>query len=193
MNPGRFARVFFLSSLCLSITAAAQQFDLFEIRDNDLYWHNTYKYGGNADSLRREVVTMLKSKYYTFNVIRNEAGYNGELHHYKVDCRKYGRRFFSTPRMYWDGEWSGKFVVEVFDNYYRVTVYALYAEKVEKTGYYKTERRTQGRYVEVIAKKDFSDFKSSELDNMALMSRSLKDQFDIRNTVSPVENSQVRY
>src|SRR5438046_3051281 len=83
------------SAIICPSPAAAQQYDLFEIRDNDLYWHNTYKYSGNADSLRREVVQMLKSKFFTFNVIRNEAGYNGELRHYKVECRKYGRRFFS--------------------------------------------------------------------------------------------------
>ena len=76
-----------------------QQFDLFEIRDSELYWHNTYKYRGNADSLRREVVQMLKSKHFTFNVVRTEAGYNGELRHYKVEARKYGRKYFSTPRI----------------------------------------------------------------------------------------------
>lgn len=183
--------VFLASSL--TISAAAQQYDLFEIRDSELYWHNTYKYTGSADSLRREVVQMLKSKFFTFNVIRNEAGYNGELRHYKVDCRKYGRHFFTTPRMYWEGEWTGKFVVEIFDDHYRVTVYALYAEKVEKTGYYKTERVTQGRYLDVVSRKDKSDFKRSEHHNLALMSLSLKDNFDIKNTVSPLGNSQVRY
>jgi hypothetical protein len=179
--------------LTAATTAHPQQFDLFEIRNDELYWHNTYKYSGNADSLRREVVQMLKSKHFTFNVIRNEAGYNGELRHYKVEARKYGRKFFTTPRMYWEGEWTGKFIVEVFDHHYRVTVFGLYAEKVEKTGYYKTERTTQGRYLDVVAKKDHSDFKPSEHHNMALMSLSLKDNFDIRNAVSPIDNSQVRY
>jgi hypothetical protein len=193
LTSGRLRLLFFTVVLLIVQAVNAQQYDLFEIRDSDLYWHNTYQYNGNADSLRREVVQMLKSKFYTFNVIRNEAGYNGELRHYKVDCKKYGRKFFSTPHMYWDGEWTGKFVVEVFDHHYRVTIYALYAEKVEKTGYYKTERITQGRYVEAVMRKDGSNFKSSEHHNLALMSVSLKDQFDIRYTVSPIDNSQVRY
>jgi hypothetical protein len=176
-----------------SAPAFSQQFDLFEIRDGELYWHNTYKYTGSADSLRREVVQMLKSKHFTFNVIRNEAGYNGELRHYKVDARKYGRKFFSTPRMYWEGEWTGKFVVEIFDHHYRVTVYGLYAEKFERSDNRRTERVTQGRYLDIVAKKDQSDFRRSEHHNLALMSLSLKDNFDIRNTVSPIDNSQVRY
>jgi hypothetical protein len=183
----------FALALVLSTAASAQQFDLFEIRTNELYWHNTYKYSGSADSLRREVVQMLKSKHFTFNVIRNEAGYNGEIRHYKVDCKRYGRRYFSTPRMYWHGEWTGKFVVEVFDHHYRVTVYGLYAEKFERADNHRSERITQGRYLDVVAKKDYSDFKTSEHHNMALMSLGLKDEFDIKNTVSPIDNSQVRH
>jgi hypothetical protein len=190
---GFFSKILLLLGFFAPSVAFPQQFDLFEIRNDELYWHNTYKYSGSSDSLRREVVTMLKSKHFTFNVIRNETGYNGELRHYQVEARKYGRRYFSTPRMYWNGEWTGKFIVEVFDQYYRVTVYALYAEKVEKTGYYRTERTMQGRYLDVVAKKDHGDFKPSERHNLVLMSLSLKDNFDIRNAVSPIENSQVRY
>src|SRR5205085_10923017 len=99
LTSGRLRLLSFIVVLLIVQAVNAQQYDLFEIRDNDLYWHNTYQYSGNADSLRREVVQMLKSKFYTFNVIRNEAGYNGELRHYKIDCRKYGRKFFSTPHM----------------------------------------------------------------------------------------------
>src|SRR5690349_1583436 len=103
MNIGSHRTFALVFALCISSVSYAQQFDLLEIRDNDHYWHNKYKYRDDADSVRREVVQMLKSKFFTFNVIRNEAGYNGELRHYKVDCRKYGRKFFSTPKMYWDG------------------------------------------------------------------------------------------
>src|SRR6186713_3007633 len=127
MISGRFRLLVIVALLCASWPCYAQQNGLFQIRDNELYWQNIYQYSGNADSLRREVVQMLKSKFYTFNIVRNEAGYNGELRHYKIDCRKYGRKFFSTPHMYWNGEWTGKFVVEVFDHHYRVTIYALYA------------------------------------------------------------------
>jgi hypothetical protein len=170
---------------CLSTKVQSQQYDLFEITDGDVYWRNTYEYAGNQDSLRREVVQMLKSKFYTFNVIRNQTGYNGEINHYVVDCRRYGRRYGNTPRIYWDGEWTGKFIVDVYDGSYRVTVYALYAEKVERTGYYKTETTKRGRYIDIVTRKDKSGFIKGELHNMALLSMSLKDQFDIKKTVIP--------
>jgi len=177
--------VLLLVMLCASINAQSQQYDLFEITGGDVYWRNNYEYSGNVDSLRREVVQMLKSKFYTFNVIRNQTGYNGEINHYVVDCRRYGRRYGNTPRIYWDGEWTGKFIVDVYDNSYRVTVYALYAEKVERTGYYKNESVKRGRYIDIVTKKDKSGFLKGELHNMKLLSMSLKDQFDIRKTVIP--------
>lgn len=164
------------------------RYELFRIDQGDLYWSNTYNFHGSADSLRREVVQMLKSKFFTFNVIRNEAGYNGELKHYKVDCKRFGRNYYNTPRMYWYGEWTGKFVVEVLDNYYRVTVYALYAEKFQPAGANnRGQRITTGRYIESVTKKDRMTFKKSEKSNLDLMSLSLKDAFDIRNTVAPTE------
>jgi len=164
------------------------KFELFRVEGDDLYWTQTFSFNGDADSLRREVVQMLKSKFFTFNVIRNETGYNGELKHYKVDCRRFGRNYYNTPRMYWYGEWTGKFVVEVLDNYYRVTVYALYAEKFQSAA---NNNRgtgvTTGRYLESVTKKDRLTFKKSEYANMHLMSISLTDAFDIRKTVVPNE------
>lgn len=175
-------------SLVVSLTteSRAQQYDLFEVNDEEVFWRNTYKYHGSADSIRREVVQMLKSKFFTFNVIRNETGYNGEIRHYHVDCRRYGRIYFNTPRIYWEGEWTGKFIVDVNDHQYRVTVYALYVETPKRPGRYeRTDLVTRGRYYNLVLRKHKHTFKKSELANMALMSLSLKDNFDISNTTLP--------
>src|SRR5438128_5590090 len=109
----RFVTALMVVGLCAGLETRAQQYELFELTGGDIYWRNTYEYTGTQDSLRREVVQMLKSKFYTFNVIRNQTGYNGEISHYVVDCRRYGRRYGNTPRIYWDGEWTGKFIVDV--------------------------------------------------------------------------------
>lgn len=183
---------FLIAALCLtSIVSAAQEvtrFDSFHIESDDLYWRYKYVFPGPADSLRREVVQMLKSKFFTFNVIRNEAGYNGEIKHYTVNCRRYGRKFATTPGIYWEGEWTGKFVVEVTDDAYQVTVYALYSEKMEKSqSYYRLDRITRGRFIDKVTKNERTSFRRSELSNVALMSSSLKDEFDIRRTVVPQE------
>jgi hypothetical protein len=170
------------------IKEASSRYELFRIEQNDLYWSSTFSFEGSADSLRREVVQMLKSKFFTFNVIRNENGYNGEIKHYKVDCKRFGRTYYNTPRMYWYGEWTGKFIVEVLDNYYRVTVYALYAEKFLPTSTsHRGQQVTTGRYIEAVTKKDRLTFRKHEYANLDLMSLSLKDAFDIRNTVVPTE------
>lgn len=175
-----------LLMLFLATNAFGQEYELFRVEQNDVYWSYTYDSQGSADSLRREVVQMLKSKFYTFNVIRNEEGYNGELKHYRVDCKRYGRKYTNTPRMYWYGEWTGKFIVEVMDNHYRVTVYALYAEKYQSgANNNRGQRITTGRYIEAVTKKDRTTFKKSEYANLDLMSLSLKDAFDIKNTVVP--------
>lgn len=169
-----------------ALEGMSQKYELFRVEQNDVYWTYTYSFPGNADSLRREVVQMLKSKFYTFNVIRNETGYNGELKHYKVDCKRFGRSYYNTPRMYWYGEWTGKFIVEVLDNYYKVTVYALYAEKFQPAGNNnRGQRVSTGRYIEAVTKKDRKTFKKSEYANLDLMSLSLRDEFDIKNTVVP--------
>jgi hypothetical protein len=183
----RMRRNFILFLLVfVTYEASAQKYELFRVEQNDVYWSYTYNFAGNADSLRREVVQMLKSKFYTFNVIRNETGYNGELKHYKVDCKRFRRSYYNTPRMYWYGEWTGKFIVEVLDNHYRVTVYALYAEKFQPAGNNnRGQRISTGRYIEAVTKKDRMTFKKSHYANLDLMSLSLKDEFDIRNTVVP--------
>jgi len=162
---------------------AQQQYKLFELKQEDVIWQNVYSYSGKSDSLRPAVVTMLKSKFFTFNVIRNEKGYNGEIKHYRISAKRYNRTYMNTPRMYWDGDWTGKFIVEVVDNSYRVTVYALYYESVERsTGYYKTEKPVKGRLLDAVTNKHKDRFRKSELANLDLLSISLKDQFDIAQT-----------
>jgi hypothetical protein len=169
-------------SAILSFSAVAQDINshgLFQLEDGDIVWRNTYSFVGPTEDLRPLVVQMLKSKFFTFNVVRNEAGYIGEIQHYKVDCKRYGRSYVNTPRMYWDGEWTGKFKVEITGERYRVTVYALYAEKIEQNvGYYKSEKIVAGRYVDIVTKKG-KGFRKNELSNLDLMSLSLKDSFDI--------------
>lgn len=166
----------------ISFAAEAQtlkKYDLFQIEDNDIVWRNTYAFEGPAEDLRPLVVQMLKSKFFTFNVVRNEAGYIGEIQHYKVDCKRYGRSYINTPRMYWDGEWTGKFVVKILPDRYEVMIYALYAEKIEQNvGYYKGEKSVSGRYIDIVTKKG-KGFRKSEFGNMDLLSLSLKDSFDI--------------
>lgn len=91
--------------------------------------------------------------------------------------------------MYWYGEWTGKFVVEVFDDHYKVTVYALYAEKFQTAANNnRGQRVTTGRYIEAVTRKDRLTFKKAEYANLHLMSLSLIDAFDIRRTVVPTEN-----
>lgn len=169
---------------CLVSPAAghAQQYDSFEIENGELYWRQTYDYEGSQDSLRRLVVSMLKAKVFTQNVVRNEIGYNGELRHYHINCKKYGRTYLNTPRIYWDGEWSGKFVIEVRDNRYRVSIYGLYFENKDRvSSHYQTQPPRKGFYVKEVLRKNKTAFKKTELANMALLSLDLKDQFDIKN------------
>ena len=161
------------------------RYDKFEIKDGELVWQNIYNCHGNVDSIRGVVVQMLKSKFYTFNVIRNELGYNGELRHYHVDCKKYGRSYFNTPRIYCDGEWTGKFILEIKDHAYRVTVYALYYESVKPNAdYLRTERVIKGRYLDAVTKMKGTAFRKKELDNISLMSFSLKEEFGLGSTVN---------
>ena len=181
----------FLLGLFLHFQALGQDitvYDLFQLKEGDVYWQESYKYSGPPEDLRPRLVQMLKSKFFTFNVIRNESGYNGEIRHYQVDCKRYGRTYLNTPRMYWDGEWTGKFMVDVMENQYKVTIYALYYEKTEQStgGYYRNEKIVKGRYVDAVTKKKRS-FRKNEFSNLTLMSQSLKDNFDYRNTVAPEE------
>lgn len=164
------------------------QFDQFEIKNNDVVWQATYSAPGAHDSVRQAIVRMLKSKFYTFNVVRTSSGYNGELRHLKVDCKKYGRTYSNTPRLYWDGEWTGKFALELAGSAYQVTIYGLYFEKTQvASGYYKTEKQVKGRYIDVITVKNKSSFQKNELSNLSLMSKYLRDEFDLVHAKNPTD------
>ncbi len=170
------------------LSASAQKFDLFEIENGNLIWRYTYSYKGTQDSLKREVVSMLKSKIFTQHVVRNELGYNGEIHHYLVDCKRYGREYHNTPLIYWSAEWSGKFVLEVARDGYRVTIYGLYFEnKPQQVSRHQTNIPRKGFYINEIWKKGEPHFRKNKLDDMVLMSRSLRDDFDITRYVSPIK------
>ena len=178
-----------LITILLSTLARGQKYDQFEVSNNELIWEYTYEYPGAQDSLRREVVSMLKSKIFTQNVVRNELGYNGEIRHYQVDCQRYGRSYQNTPLIYWSGEWSGKFVIEVRNNKYRVTIYGLYFEnKKQPSARYPNNNVRKGYYINEIWKKGRSEFKKNTLADISLMSLSLRDAFDIRQYVSPVKD-----
>ncbi len=169
------------------VFAVAQKYERFEIKNDELIWQHTYNYNGLQDSLRREVVSMLKSKIFTQHVIRNELGYNGELRHYHVDCKRYGRKYNNTPLIYWSGEWSGKFVIEVADDGYRVTIYGLYFEnKPQQISRHQTNNPRKGYFINEIWKKGEPKFKKSKLEDIKLMSIGLRDDFDITNYVSPL-------
>jgi len=65
-------------------------------------------------------------------------------------------------------------------------VYALYAEKFQPAGNNnRGQRISTGRYIEAVTRKDRMTFRKSEYANLDLMSLSLKDEFDIKNTVIP--------
>lgn len=180
-------RCWFLFCAFCAVEAKGQeltQFDKFELKGGELVWQHIYRCAGAQDSIRGAAVQMLKSKFYTFNVIRNEAGYNGELKHYKVDCKKYGRSYFNTPRIYCDGEWTGKFILEIKDHAYRVTVYALYYESTRMNAdYLRTEKVVKGRYIDAVTKRNGTVFQKKELRHMSLMSFSLTEEFGLGSTV----------
>jgi hypothetical protein len=174
--------MFFIASVSVDAQSDLTSFDHFEIKNDDVLWQYLYKYPGSIDSLRPVIVHMLRSKYFTSNVIRNEIGYTGEIHHYEVDCKKYERSFSNTPLMYWSGEWSGKFILRIAPGGYQVTVYALYYEKpVKERGYFQTEKLIRGRYLNAVTDRKRKAFRQGELKNLELMSISLFDSFDIRN------------
>lgn len=186
----KYPRFTLLSCLVLlfSIQGRAQeisQFDRFQLQEGELYWQHNYEYTGNADSVRQAVEKMLKSRDFTFSVIRGQEGYSGKINHYKVNPKKYGRTYSNTPKMYWDGEWSGKFVVEVGKDHYLVTVYDLqFKTETQPVGHYKPEKVRAGLYIDAVATNKQS-FMKSEFTNLSLMSLSLKDNFDLKNTVIP--------
>jgi len=182
-----------ICTLLITPYAQAQKYDLFEIENDELIWRNTYEYAGPRDSLRSEVVSMLKSKVFTRNVTRNEIGnggigYTGEIQHYRVDCKSYGRKYNNTPLIYWSGEWKGKFVIEVRDNRYQVTIYGLYFENPpsKNTPPHQNNTARKGFYVKEVWQKGHPTFKNHVLEDMVLMSVSLRDAFDITKYTSPL-------
>ncbi|MBK8289567.1 MAG: hypothetical protein IPK96_00105 [Flammeovirgaceae bacterium] len=182
--------------VCVSWFSQAQQYDSFEIENGELIWRYTYNYQGPEDSLRSEIVSMIKSKLFTRHVQRTQvgssgAGYTGEIEHYKVDCEAYGRKYQNTPLIYWKGEWKGKFVVEVRDDGYRITVYGLYFEvRTQASTPHQKSNTRKGPYIKEVWKKGDSTFKSNVLDDMTLMSVALRDAFDIKKYTSPVVDWQ---
>ena len=180
--------------LCATaFSGKAQKFDLFEIDNNELIWRYTYEYAGPADSLRNEITTMVKAKPFTRNVTRNEigdagVGYYGEIQHYHVDCERYGRKYQNTPLIYWSGEWKGKFVIEVRNNRYQVTIYGLYFENqpLKTPSPHQSKQPRKGYYIKEVWQKGHPTFKKNVSEDMLLMSLSLRDAFDIKNYVSPV-------
>ncbi|HCW06901.1 MAG TPA: hypothetical protein DGG95_06010, partial [Cytophagales bacterium] len=110
---------------------------------------------------------------------RTETGYFGELRHYKVNCARYGRSYFNTPRIYCDGEWVGKFTVDIDRNFYHVVVYALYYETVTKDAVLRVDKPVKGRYIDVVANKRRESLLRKELENISLMSLSLKEAFSL--------------
>lgn len=159
------------------------QYDRFQLQEGELYWQNKYEYKGSADSVQRAVEKMLKSRDFTFSVIRNTEGIGGKINHYKVNPKKYGRTYTNTPKMYWDGEWKGNFMVEVGNGHYRVTVYDLeFKTETQSVGHYKPEKVRTGQYIDAVTTNKQS-FLKSEFINISLISLSLKDNFDLKPSV----------
>lgn len=184
-----YSRITLFLSLMLiySIQSSAQeisQYDRFQLQEGELYWQYKYEYPGNADSVHQAVEKMLKSRDFTFSVIRSKEGFSGKINHYKVNPKRYGRTYTNTPKMYWDGEWSGEFVVEVGPGHYLVTVYVLqFKSETQSVGHYKPEKVRTGYYINEVTTNKQS-FLKSEFINLSLMSLSLKDNFDLTNTVT---------
>ena len=178
----------FMSTL-LSHAQEISQYDRFQLNEGELFWQYSYAYPGDADSVQLVVEQMLKSRSFTFNVIRGKDAYSGTLNHYTVNPKRYGRTYLNTPKMYWDGEWGGKFVVDVRDDHYVVTVYALnFKSETQSVGHYKPEKIRSGQYIDAVSTNNRQSLLKSEFLNLSLMSLSLKDNFDIQNTDSKKTN-----
>lgn len=173
----------------LSHAQELSQYDRFQLDEDELYWQNHYDCPGNADSVLYAVEQMLKSSDFTYNVIRGKDAFSGKLIHYKVDPKRYGRTYLNTPKMYWDGEWSGQFVVDVSTGHYSVTVYALqFKSETQSVGHYKPEKIRTGLYIDAVTVNKRQSFLKSEFLNLSLMSLSLKNNFDIKNTITPQDD-----
>ncbi|HEU5290997.1 MAG TPA: hypothetical protein VFU05_10165 [Cyclobacteriaceae bacterium] len=180
----------FLLVIGLSLPGRAQeisQYDRFQLQEGELYWQHNYEYKGSADSLRQAVEKMLKSKDFTFSIIRGNAGFSGKINHYKVNPKRYGRTYTNTPKMYWDGEWAGKFMIEVGVDQYQVTIYEIqFKSETQAVGHHQPAKVRSGNYINVVTTNKKS-FLKSEFTNLSLISLSFKDNFDLTDSV---ENSK---
>lgn len=186
----RVVPVILFVSLCSTIICPGQNgpttYDAFQLQNGELYWKNKYEFKGTAEELQRALSEFLRTKSFTSNVIRNENGFYGELRNFKVDCKRYGRRYFNTPHIYWDGYWSGKFKLEAVPNGYQVVVYWLFVEQNSTPApHARKSQVTKGPYVDFVTDKDKSSLKKSELHNLLLMSLNLKDEFDLAKSAPP--------
>ena len=173
----------FLLAVCLNpIYTQAQevlQFDRFQLQEGELYWQHNYVYSGSADSVQQAVEKMLKFRNFTFSIVRGKTGFTGKINHYRVNPKQYGRTYTNTPKMYWDGEWSGKFMIEVGAGHYQVTIYDLqYKSETQPVGHHQPEKVRTGYYIDVVTTNKKSLLKS-EFINLSLISLSLKDNFDL--------------
>lgn len=177
---------FILTYAAQSYAQELSQYDRFQLDEGELYWQNNYACQGDADSVRQAVEQMLQSRAFTFHVVRGKDAYSGKMNHYQVNPKRYGRTYSNTPKMYWDGEWSGKFMVEVGDGHYSVTVYALqFKSETQGVGHYSPEKIRSGPYIDAVTTNNKQSFLKSEFLNLSLMSLSLKDNFDLKNIVTP--------
>lgn len=183
----RHVLLYHLLTLTLSTAVLGQQKDWvsegsFHLEQQELIWQHIYTYDGEADSLEYLITQFLRGKYYTHHIIKSEAGFTGEIHHLKLDCKRLGRTYLNTPRMYWSGEWTGKFNVEIKGSRYRVSVFHLHFVNKPEPQNHKTSRYPlKGLYIDIVTKKNRTAFKVNERLNIALMSVALHDEFNIRN------------
>jgi hypothetical protein len=190
MNHPRITLLLLIVCL-LSIQSRAQeisQYDRFQLQEGELYWQHNYICPGNADSVNMAVEKMLKSQGFTFNVVRGKDGFSGKINHYQVNPKRYGRTYTNTPRMYWDGEWSGKFLIEVGVGHYQVTIYELqFKSETQAVGHYRPEKVRTGKYIDAVTASNKQSFLQSEFINLSMISLSFKDNFDLTGSV---ENSK---
>ena len=189
MDYARIALLFYFVVVpLLSYSQDIQQYDRFQLQEGELYWQNNFECPGKVDSIRLAVERMLQSRSFTFDVKRAKDGYRGKLSHYHVNPKQYGRTYSNTPKMYWDGEWSGNFFIEIHEGYYSVVVYDLqFKTETQAVGHYKPEKIREGSYVDAVTNNNKQNFLKSEFLNLTLMSVSLKDNFDIQYVVPKEE------
>jgi hypothetical protein len=182
---GRTYSLFFLILLAQTgMTQPIEKYDLWQLEEGELFWSFTYTLTGKADSILQITERMIRASPFAYSIVRSGKGFYGELRNYTVDCKRYSRNQTNTPSIYWNGTWTGKFTIDVDENQYRVIVYALHYEKPEPTEWYhKKARTTKGSYVKWVTNRK-NQLKKQEFSNLALMSMSLKDSFDLRQSVS---------